>query len=130
MENKLITLVPDWKNVPVGTKFKAIIKEVICEGRIQKEDGYIFLCQNEKDGADCKDKLEFKYSWSIRLGEREDLSDTDVQFISLELDSSFNAPPTVDLGDYTVVFKKGEIQVGCQVIKNEKVTEVVKNLIW
>lgn len=130
MENKLITLVPDWKNVPVGTKFKAIIEGVICEGRIQKEDCYIFLCQNAKEGFNCKEKLGFKCSWSIKQGNREDLMNTDVQFISLELDSSFNAPPTVDLGDYTVTFRKGEIQVGCQVIKNEKVTEVVRNLIW
>ena len=31
--------------------------------------------------------------------------------------------------DYTVVFKKGKIEVGCRTIKNSEIREVVKHLI-
>jgi len=132
MENNLFktVLIPDWDNVPVGTKFKAKIEEVECEGRIQKEDGDIYLCQNVKNGALCYDKLGFDYSWSIRKGNSVNLTENKVEIISLELDPSFKAPPIVNVGDYTVTFKKGKIQVGCQTIPNEEVLEIVKHLIW
>lgn len=132
MENNLFktVLVPDWDNVPVGTKFKAKIEGVECEGRIQKEDGTIYLCQNEKDGCTCDDELGFNYSWSIKDGSLKALLDEEVQVISFELDPSFKSPPIVNVGDYQVIFKKGKIQVGCQTIPNEQVMEVVKHLIW
>lgn len=34
----------------------------ITDARIQTEDEYIFICNNERDWADCKDKLWYKYS--------------------------------------------------------------------
>lgn len=132
MENNLFktVLIPDWDNVPVGTKFKAKIEEVECEGRIQKEDDTIYLCQNVKDGAQCCDKLGFDYSWNIGKGNSVNLVENRVEIISLELDPSFVAPPIVKVGDYKVFFKKGEIQVGCTIIPNEQVIEVVKHLVW
>lgn len=45
-----------------GKKFKANIYNIPVEGRIQVEEGSIYLCQNVKDGADCEDKLGFKCS--------------------------------------------------------------------
>lgn len=132
MENNLFktVLVPDWDNVPVGTKFKAKIDEVECEGRIQKEDGKIYLCQNVEDGNECNNTLGFDYSWSIEQGSLVNLTENQVEIISLELDPSFKAPPIVKVGNYTVTFKKGKIEVGCQTIPNEQVMEVVKHLIW
>jgi len=101
MENNLFktVLVPDWDNVPVGTKFKAKIEGVECEGRIQKEDGNIYLCQNEKDGKGCGDSLGFYYSWNIGYGSPVDLKDTEVEIISFELDSSFKALPVIEVED-------------------------------
>ena len=57
-----------------GRKFRAIIKEITTEGRIQVEDGKVFLCQNEINGADAKDKLGYNYSWSADRGSAEDLA--------------------------------------------------------
>lgn len=51
-----------------GKKFKANIYNIPVEGRIQVEEGSIYLCQNVKDGADCEDKLGFKCSWHIEDG--------------------------------------------------------------
>lgn len=132
MENNLFktVLIPDWDNVPVGTKFKAKIQGVECEGRIQKEDGCIYLCQNKADGGTCYDKLGFDYSWTIKDGSLTALLNEEVEIISLELDPSFEAPSIIKVGDYLVTFKKGKIRVGCETISNEQVVEVVKHLIW
>ena len=46
-----------------GRKFKAVIAGTPCEGRIKVENGEVYLCQDERDGADCRDKLGYKYSW-------------------------------------------------------------------
>ena len=48
-----------------GLNFKAFICKELCKGRIQIEDGVVYLCQDKKDGADCKDKLGFRYSWGM-----------------------------------------------------------------
>lgn len=132
MENNLFktVLIPDWDNVPVGTKFKAKIQGVKCEGRIQKEDDTIFLCQNVKNGNECYNKLGFDYSWTIGDGSSVNLVEDEVKIISLELDPSFVAPPIVKVGEYQVIFEKGEIILGCHTISNEEVIEIVKHLIW
>lgn len=138
MKNNLFktVLVPDWDNVPVGTKFKAKIEGVECEGRIQKEDGDvylypdIYLCQNKKDGVKCYDQLGFDHSWYIKDGSLKQLEENNVEIISLELDPSFEAPSIIKVGDYRVTFKKGKIHVGCETIFNEQIMEVVKHLIW
>ncbi len=48
-----------------GQGFKAIIDGVRCEGKVQVEYGDIYLCQNEKNGNPCVDKLGYQYSWVI-----------------------------------------------------------------
>ncbi len=37
----------------------------IDSGKIHYEDGNIFICQDEEDGNECKDKLGYRYSWVI-----------------------------------------------------------------
>ena len=56
-----------------GKAFKAIINGVECEGLLQVEEGYYFLCQNEICGGGCEDKLGFKYSYYINHGTDFDL---------------------------------------------------------
>lgn len=132
MENNLFktVLIPNWDNVPVGTKFKAKIQGVECEGRIQKEDGCIYLCQNKADGGICDDELGFDYSWSIKDGSLEALLNEEVEIISLELDPSFVVSPALITGEYRVIFEKGKIHLGFHTISNEQVIEIVKRLIW
>lgn len=53
-----------------GAKFKATIINVECEGKICVEGDDIYLCQDTKDGLECQDKMEYKYSW--RCAEKGD----------------------------------------------------------
>jgi len=39
----------DWDNIPSGSTFTAQIRGTLCEGRIFKEFGRIYLCQNEEN---------------------------------------------------------------------------------
>jgi hypothetical protein len=73
-----------------GQGFKAIIDGVRCEGKVQVEYGDIYLCQNEKDGKSCVDKLGYQYSWGI----------TDLHTHELKM---FGATDLVLLSDHTVV---------------------------
>ena len=61
-----------------GWYFKAKIHGTQCEGRIQSERNLVFLCQDRIDGAECQDRLGFKYSWGILDGSKEDMKRTHV----------------------------------------------------
>jgi len=131
MKNNLIKCVPMWDKVKPGTKFVAYIEGIRCEGRIQKEDSSIYLCQDAKEGCGCLDRLGYRHSWTINDGTEENLSNNRVEILSLEEDPEFVAPPTVEVGDgYKVTFEVGYINVGCQQITNEQVIQVVANLKW
>ena len=54
-----------------GFCFKASIYEAKVEGKLQVENGNVYLCQNEIEGSDCEDKLGFQYSWQIPNGSKE-----------------------------------------------------------
>ena len=61
-----------------GRKFSAKIRGTYVEGLIRVEDGRVYLCQNKKDGADCGDKLGYRFSWQVWNGSRDALDDTGV----------------------------------------------------
>ena len=46
----------------VGEKFSAVIFDRYCEGKIQIQNGNIYLCQNGCPGKSCNNKLGYKYS--------------------------------------------------------------------
>lgn len=46
-----------------GRHFSAKIEGIYCKGVISVDDDGIYLCQNEIDGLNCKDKKGFKFSW-------------------------------------------------------------------
>jgi len=48
-----------------GMLFECEIFGEYCNGKIQEEDGYLYLCQNEAPGSSCRDTLGYKYSWNI-----------------------------------------------------------------
>ena len=54
-----------------GRRFRANIKDEQCEGKIRVEDGFVYLCQNKRDGKICRDKLGYKYSWVVGDGSDE-----------------------------------------------------------
>ena len=66
-----------------GRKFSAKIRGTYVEGLIRVEDGRAYLCQNKKDGADCDDRLGYRFSWTVRDGSRYALGDTGVTDLRL-----------------------------------------------
>lgn len=48
-----------------GRRFRAKIDGVECEGKIRVENGDVYLCQNDKDGCNCKYKFGYRYSWKV-----------------------------------------------------------------
>ena len=63
----------------VGKKFTAEIQGVSVSGKIQFESGKFYLCQNEKNGASCSDKLGYKFSWTIGDGSIGETKSRDVK---------------------------------------------------
>jgi len=45
--------------------FTAEIEGTKTSGKVQYEDGRYYLCQNDNDGAYCRNKKGFKYSWFV-----------------------------------------------------------------
>jgi len=104
-----------------GRKFSAKIKGDYVEGLIRVEDGRVYLCQNKRDGADCDDKLGFKYSWSVRDGSRDALDDTGITDLRLcpmtaeqiedYKDWQIGDKITYDTETLEVIFRGGELVV-------------------
>lgn len=104
-----------------GKKFKANIQGFPVKGRIQIEDERVFLCQNMIDGANCKDKLGFKYSWSVGDGSIILLAQNNVSNLSISPSSKEEAESFKDwqVGDklvsgsniWEVIFRAGELVV-------------------
>ena len=104
-----------------GKKFKAYICDKQTEGRIQIEDERVFLCQNMIDGANCKDKLGFKYSWSVGDGSIILLDQNNVSNLSISPSSKEEAESFKNwqVGDklvsgsniWEVIFRAGELVV-------------------
>ena len=68
-----------------GLNFKANICGTPSEGRIQVEKGVVYLCQDKRNGADCQDKLGFRYSWGIRKGSPEDMKAVTINVTDFEI---------------------------------------------
>lgn len=104
-----------------GKKFKAYIRGKQTEGRIQIEDEHVYLCQNMIDGADCKDKLGFKYSWGVGDGSVMTLTKNDVSNLCIRPSTKEEAESFKDwqVGDklvyesntWEVIFRSGELVV-------------------
>ena len=129
---EIITKVPQWDNIPVGTKFKAKIEGRVCEGRIQKEDGSIFFCQNERNGQDATDKLGYDHSWNADNGTLSKLEHNSVEILELELDPQFKPLPKW-VGDYIADYKpvigRGYVKFGFKTVYNEDIRKLVSMLV-
>lgn len=106
-----------------GRRFRAMIGDVECEGKVRVEDGAVFLCQNNKDGADCKDKLGYRYSWQVYLLEDGSIDTScSVKHITLidsitaaeiEAYKDWQVGDKIKFGDlvWEVIFRSGELVV-------------------
>lgn len=133
-ETKEITgIIPNWETVPVGTKFTGYIKDnLIIDGRIQKYNDRIYLCQNIQDGADVDDKLDYKYSWNINGGSKDDLEEEKTIILTLTLDPDFKPLPTWDgnkIAGYDPLIKKGYVKFGCKTVSNDDIRKLTSMLV-
>jgi SpoVK/Ycf46/Vps4 family AAA+-type ATPase len=59
----------------VGDKVTCTIGDrAITDARLQQESGYLYICQNDRDGGSCNDKLGYQYSWQFEILPNGDLS--------------------------------------------------------
>ena len=125
-------IIPDWDKIPVGTKFTGYIENVYVEGRIQKENSDIFLCQDEKNGQDASDKLGYFHSWTAGYGDETHLKSNNVIITSLILDPQFKPLPKW-VGDYIADYKpvigRGHVMFGCKKVYNEDIRKLVSMLV-
>jgi hypothetical protein len=125
---EVLTKVPQWENVPVGTKFKAKIEGMWCEGRIQKEYGDILLCQDVKNGSDADNKLGYHHSWTVNDGSIDKLKSNSVEIFDLELDPTFQVPWSKKIAGYIPSIYEGYVKFGCTTVTNDDIRELVKHL--
>lgn len=129
---KVYGMIPDWTTIPTGTRFQGYIESHPVEGRIQKQDGRIFLCQNLYDGAEADDTLGYKHSWSIGDGSEVRMKLHDVIITSLMLDPDFKAPLVWEdepVAGYRPVFSEGSVKFGCQEVSNDVIRKIASMLI-
>lgn len=132
-KKKTVSKEIDWSKVKKGTWFTALILGYKCTGKIQKEDGDIYLCQNIKDGADCYNRLGFKFSWIISNGSKMQLKNHSVRNLKLLTSKPksykhipIKQPETV--AGYNITYHKGYIMVGCTKITNTHIRKIVSKL--
>lgn len=125
---KIITIVPNWDKIPVGSKFTGTLSGTSVSGRVQKEDGCIYLCHDVREcsGGRANDRLGYEYSYNIGDGTHEELQNEDVTIKTITLDPAFQAPITID--GKSVIFKKGSIVVGCTTVPNATVKKIASML--
>lgn len=111
----------DWDNIPVGSTFTAFIDGDKVQGRIQKEGGSIYLCQNEVDGFNAENKLGYEKSWLINSGSLDDIEENCVTDLEIFLpEHGWSPPESLPLiGDYVVIVRESGIEVGCTYVPFE-----------
>lgn len=103
----------------VGQRFTAIIDGKSVEGKIQIEDGNIFLCQDKSDGfsPNNNDTLGYKCSWRVNDGSDRELIANQVRDLVLSNNANeykdWQVGDKVKIGDYfaKVIFRSGELVV-------------------
>lgn len=71
-----------------GRRFRCKIDGTLATGIIRVVDGYVYLCQNEKNGSHSIDKKGYKYAWCVYSGTEADFAHpnvrvTDFRFIPI-----------------------------------------------
>ena len=58
--------------------------DIISDGKIQKEGPTYYICQNERLGSSCTNKLGYKHSWSVLLGSELEQGNHNVSELKLK----------------------------------------------
>ena len=68
----------------IGKSFTACIRGTNVRGKVQFEGERYFLCQDHINGALCKDKLGYAYSYTVMSGSVEDIAINQVDNLEIE----------------------------------------------
>jgi hypothetical protein len=122
---KVFIPITSLKGVKSGTEFTAKIERTEVTGKIQFEDGRYFLCQNKKNGTDCKNKLGYRYSWIVGPGTSSDLKFHDVFNLQIEAPvvSKVEAPTVYK--DLQVTFCETHVIINGVKITDEQLEGIV-----
>lgn len=100
----------------IGSKFSAIISGIPSKGEIQYEGGKYYLCQNERNGSSCKNKLGYKFSWVVGEGKASDLQRNAVRKLRMQ-------PMSKEESDQEKVFDEGDVLVNNEVPNSEVIID-------
>ncbi len=114
--------------VKSGTKFSAFIKDIFVQGKIQKENNFVFLCQNNNDGLNCTNKLGYEYSWRVGNGSKKDLLNNDVSQFTIGHKELKQRPNLDNICGFKPIISKGYVTFGCQRVNNITIKALVKQL--
>ena len=106
----------------VGKEFTAEIQGVSVSSRIQFESGRFFLCQNEKDGSNCSDKLGYRFSWTVGGGSIGEMKSRDVKNL---VTKGWTAREIEEYKD----FQPGDMRINSQVGYNSRVVHKFEELL-
>lgn len=113
-------------NPKPGTWFTATVNGTNVVGKIQKENGDFYLCQNKEEGTICSDTLGFNYSWIVGNGGLQTLKENGVDSLVLHKKKPdyYKFEPVVKINEYIVTFYSTHIMVGCTKVTNAMIKKV------
>lgn len=128
--NTLTMLLPNWKHIPSGTKVKGSINSKNFDGRIQRRDSMLYLCQNVvKEHTSLSNKLGFKFAYGIGNGTLAELNRFSVIITEITLDPGYFVPIDIkEIAGHKVKIKEGFVEIGCNTVDNDVIRELAKNL--
>lgn len=87
---KITEFTPDM----VGKRIKCKIEGgQIDDARIQYEGDTFYICQNKRDGTGCRDRLGFKWSWTVKSGSASDITHDHVRVSEIFLLDEYESIP-------------------------------------
>ena len=93
-------------------------------GKVQISNGKIFLCQDEKDGGRCIDRLGYKYSWYVGTITHPLIEYSDVSYFKIVTPCEEVTPckkvTSSKIGNLTVEFNEGYVTVNGVKITNKQ----------
>ncbi len=117
-----------WDSVEPGTRFTAEIKGVKTSGKIQKERGNIYLCQNILEGSTPTDTFGYKYGWYIQTG------NTDEEFyifniLNLKVGGKEHGPQGIYLNRRNIIIRNGKATINGYKIPFKTVDNIYNRLM-
>lgn len=117
-----------------GKYFTAKIEDIKCKGRVIVEGGEVYLCQDEVDGLEYKEKYGYKYSYFIRKGTEDDLEGEDVKDLKLwdylPKEGEYFYVKTAAGYEYIAIAKNGEYLTSRFVSISQDYKELNYNESW